>query len=138
MPRYQILIDQSFKRPVGEVFHALADHNNMARLFGAPVKRIHDGHGDINGVGSVRHIGPGGPLGVQETVTFFDPTKRIDYRITKGGAPMKNHQGQMCFESTVQGSRLQWQIDFDMPPVIGGIVSKVLKGTLTRGLRKLA
>jgi carbon monoxide dehydrogenase subunit G len=73
MPRYQILIDRSFKRPVHEVFGALADHN-----------------------------------------------------------------GQMQFESTNTGSRLRWQIDCDMPPVIDSIVRTVLMRTLKRGLRKLA
>ncbi len=138
MPRYQILIDESFRRPVGEVFAALADHNNMAKLFGAPVKRIKEGSSELNGVGSVRHIGPPGPLGVQETVTAYELDERIGYQVTRGGAPMKNHQGDMRFESTAQGSRLQWQIDFDMPPVLGGIVSKVLKGALVRGVRTLA
>ena len=138
MPRYQILIDESFHRPVDEVFAKLADHNQMGKLFGAPVKRIRDGQQELNGVGSVRHIGPPGPLGVQETVTAFEPARRIEYRVTKGGAPMKNHRGQMRFDATAQGSRLQWQIDFDMPPIIGGIVSKVLKGALVKGVRTLA
>lgn len=138
MPRYQILIDESFRRPVDEVFARLSDHNQMGKLFGAPVKRIKDGQGDLNGVGSVRHIGPPGPLGVQETVTAFEPSQRIEYRVTKGGAPMKNHQGRMLFNATPQGSRLQWQIDYDMPPIIGGIVTKVLKSALSKGVRSLA
>jgi uncharacterized protein YndB with AHSA1/START domain len=138
MPRYQILIDRSFKRPVHEVFGALADHNGMSQLFGARVKRVKDGQADLNGVGSVRHIGPPGRFGVQETVLGFVRDQRIHYRVTRGGAPMKNHNGQMQFESTNTGSRLRWQIDYDMPPVIGSIVRTVLMRTLKRGLRKLA
>jgi len=137
MPRYQILIEQSFSRPVEDIFKALADHNNMAKLFGAPVKRIVDGQGDVNGVGSVRKIGFA-PMDIHETVRVFEPNARIDYQVTKGGAPMKNHQGQMRFSSLGQGSRLNWQIDFDMPPVIGNVVCSVLKAALTKGVRSLA
>ncbi len=136
MPRYQILIEQTFSRPVQDIFNALADHNNMAKLFGAPVKRITDGQGDVNGVGSVRKIGFA-PLDIQETVRVFEPHSRIDYQVTKGGAPMKNHFGQMRFESVGQGSRLHWQIDFDMPLVIGWVVCTVLKSALTKGVKSL-
>jgi uncharacterized protein YndB with AHSA1/START domain len=138
MPRYQILLDESLRRPLPEVFEALSNHNNMGKLFGAPVKRIKDGPaGDLNGVGSVRQLGPSGPLAVHETVTAVVPLQRIDYFVSKGGAPMKNHQGQIRFEATPQGTHVQWQIDYDMPPLLGGIVRQVLTKVLTRALRSL-
>jgi hypothetical protein len=137
MPRYQIIIDQPSTLPLADLFNAMADHNNMSKLFGAPVKRIRDGQGEVNGLGSVRQIGPG-PVAVHETITAFEPHRRIEYRVSKGGAPMKNHRGEIRFASTEKGSRLHWQIDFDMPPLIGSIVKSVLEGVLARGVRKLA
>jgi carbon monoxide dehydrogenase subunit G len=138
MPRYQIILDESVSRPVPDVFEALSNHNTMGKLFGVPVKRIKDGPaGDVNGAGSVRQLGLAGPLAVHETVTAVDPLKRIDYFVSKGGAPMKGHQGQIRFEATPQGTRVQWDIGYNMPPVIGGIVSRVLTKVLTRALRSL-
>lgn len=136
MPRYQILIEQSFSRPVQDIFKALADHDNLAKLFGAPVKRIVDGPGDVNGVGSVRQIGFW-PMAVHETVRAFEPHSRIEYQVTQGGFPMSNHRGQMRFSSLGEGSRLNWQIDFDMPPLIGDVVTAVLKSVLSKGVRSL-
>jgi uncharacterized protein YndB with AHSA1/START domain len=136
MPRYQILIEQSFSRPVQDIFRALADHNNMAKLFGAPVKRIVDGLGDVNGVDSVRQIGFW-PMAVQETVRAYVPHSRIEYQVTQGGFPMSKHRGQMRFSSLGEGCRLNWQIDFEMPPLIGDVVTAVLKSVLTKGVRSL-
>ena len=136
MPRYQILIEQSFSRPVQEVFKALADHNNLAKLFGAPVKRITDGPGDVNGVGSVRQIGFW-PMAVHETVRTYQPHSCIEYQVTQGGYPMSKHWGQMRFSSLGEGCRLNWQIDFEMPPLIGDVVTAVLRSVLTKGVRAL-
>jgi Polyketide cyclase / dehydrase and lipid transport len=136
MPHYQIRIDEILPTPPAHAFATLADHQALGRLLSAPVKRIVDGQGDLNGVGSVRQIGPG-LVGIQETVTAIDPGKAIHYRITKGGFPMRNHQGVMHFESAGTGCRIQWHIDFDMPPLLGDVVSATLKRVLTQGLRRL-
>jgi len=136
MPHYQIRIDETLPVAVAQAFATAADHQALGRLLAAPVKRIVDGQGDVNGVGSVRQIGPG-LIGIQETVTAIDPGKSIHYRITKGGFPMTNHQGVMRFESAGTGCRVQWDIDFDMPPLLGDVVSATLKRVLTQGLRRL-
>jgi Polyketide cyclase / dehydrase and lipid transport len=136
MPHYQIRIDETLAASLGQAFSTLADHQALGRLLAAPVKRIVDGQGDVNGVGSVRQIGPG-LVGIQETVTAIETNKSIHYRITKGGFPMRNHQGVMHFETAGTGCRVQWLIDFDMPPLLGEVVSATLKRVLTQGLRRL-
>ena len=57
MSHQRIDVVQEFRKPVEEVFAYLADHNNLAKVFGIPVKRIRDGQGDVNGVGSTRSMG---------------------------------------------------------------------------------
>jgi hypothetical protein len=108
----------------------------MSKLFGAPVKRIADGQSDVNGVGSVRQIGFW-PVAVHETVLAYEPHSSIEYQVTQGGFPMSKHHGQMRFSSLGEGSRLNWQIDFDMPPLIGDVVTAVLKSVLSKGVRSL-
>ncbi|TAL17124.1 MAG: SRPBCC family protein [Aquabacterium sp.] len=137
MPRYQIRITQSFARPVDEVFARLADHDNLRSVFKVPVHRIRDGKGDVNGVGSVRRIGMG-PLAVEETVTALARNRSIDYRITKGGAPLRNHRGSLRFSSTPGGSTVHWSIDYEVPlPLIGALVRAVLNSRISSGLRGL-
>lgn len=137
MPQYQITLTQAFQKPVEQVFDVLADHNQLARVFGVPVKRIKDGQAGVNGVGSVRRIGAG-PVAVEETVTALEANKLIGYRITKGGAPMSQHRGEIRFERTPTGCTVNWQIQFQMPPVLGGIVRSVVEGGIAKGLRGLA
>ena len=133
---FSISVSQTFKAPVGDVFKVLADHNQLSRVFGIPVKRIKDGQNDANGVGSVRRLGPP-PFGVQETVTAVEPNQRIDYIITKFGGPVMNHNGSQTFSEKGSGSELTWQINFSSLPVLGSGVAKVLETALTRGLKTL-
>ena len=133
---FSISVSQTFKAPVGDVFKVLADHNQLSRVFGIPVKRIKDGQNDANGVGSVRRLGPP-PFGVQETVTAVEPHQRSDYIITKFGGPVMNHNGSQTFSEKGSGSELTWQINFSSLPVLGSGVAKVLETALTRGLKKL-
>lgn len=138
MAQQRIDVVQEFRQPVEEVFAYLADHNNLKKVFGIPVKRVRDGMGDVNGVGSVRSLGFA-PLAVEETVVGIVPNQSIDYEITRGGGPITNHHGRLSFTKTAAGSRVQWSITFDSPlPLVGPVVRQVLKQGLTMGLRKIA
>lgn len=137
MSQYLIEITQEYSQPVERIFPLLADHNNLSNVFGVPVKRIKDGVGDVNGVGSVRALGFA-PLATEETVTAVVRNESIDYEITKNGGPIMNHHGRIEFSKTARGCRVTWTIAFDSLPVVGTGVRKVLELAVTRGLRKLA
>ncbi len=136
MTQHLIEITHNFSAPVERVFNALADHNNLSNVFGIPVKRIKDGQGDVNGVGSVRALGVG-PLATQETVVAVEPNVSIDYKITKFGGPLQNHHGRIDFEDTGRGSRVTWTITFESFPVVGAVTQKILETAITRGLKKV-
>lgn len=136
MPRYVVDVAQQYAAPVESVFRALADHNRLGRVLGIPVKRVVNGMGDINGVGSVRRMGLW-PVAVEETVVAVVPNESIDYRISKGGAPLRNHSGALHFSPAGSGSRVSWQIHFDAPPVIGAVVQQVLTQGLRLGLKRV-
>ncbi len=137
MTQHRVQISQDFSRPVDEVYAWLANHDNLGKLFMAPVKRIHDGTNDINGVGSIRRIGPW-PVGIQETVTAAEPNQSIDYRITRFGGPVRNHRGRLDFSDTGQGSRVDWTIEFESFPVVGTVLESVLSTIISRGLKRNA
>lgn len=126
MPQHQLQFNALIKAPIEVAFAFLADHQNFSALFGGSCRRTKAGQGDINGLGSVRTIGPG-PLGFDETIVRFDKPQRIEYRITRGG-PLKNHHGIVLLKSVGSQTQMDYRIQFDGKfPLIGGIVAFFLK-----------
>lgn len=131
-------VTHDFSAPVERVFAYLAEHENLAALFGTRIERLRDGDTERNGVGSCRRLSFGGLLPFEETVTSFAPNERIVYRITKG-TPMREHEGEMAFATADGGgTRLDYRIRFGSPvPGLAPLVARVLHGNIARGLRKL-
>ena len=133
----KIELVQDSSKPVQEMFAALGDHNQLGKVVGMSVRRIRDGEGDINGVGSVRRLGF--PLGIEETVTAFEPNRSIGYRISKGGFPIRNHSGRIDFAAVNGGSRVTWTIEFDSAlPLAGQMVRFLLSKAIGAGLKRVA
>lgn len=127
-------IEHDFTHPPDQVFAYLAEHENLADVFGAKITRLRDGERERNGVGSVRklQIGPLPPF--EETVEEFVPGELIVYRITKG-SPLKGHVGTMRFSPTAAGgTHLDYRIRIASsipglgPVVAGGLTKNVAKG----------
>jgi uncharacterized protein YndB with AHSA1/START domain len=132
-------VTQDFPQPVEQVFAYLAEHENLAPVFGAKIKRLNDGtDGTRNGTGSAREmrVGPLPPF--IETNVEVVPNELIRYRITKGGI-LKDHEGALRFTSRGDGSHLDWTITFDgKAPGIGPIIKAKLTRDVSRAMRKLA
>jgi hypothetical protein len=136
MPRYRIEVVHESPLASHALFAELVDHERLNRVFGVPVKRIRDGESDKNGVGSVRAMGFG-PLRLEETVTAVVPDREIEYRITRGGGPVKNHRGKVEISDSGAGARVSWTIEYDALAGVGRALEMVLSRALKRGLRKL-
>ncbi len=130
----RIDIQKSFPFPVSDLFAFFADHENLEKVFvPAKIRRIKDGEGDINGLGSVRRLRILMAPPFEETVTVFVPNERIEYRITRG-SPLRNHHGVMRFSDDGQGgSHLHYTIEFEgkLP-----LVAAIVRAALDRGIRK--
>ena len=136
----RVIVDHDFPFPVERAYAYLAEHENLAEIFGARIKRLRDGgDGDRNGVGSVRElkVSPVVPP-FEETVTEVVPNELIRYRITKG-SPLKDHRGEMRFTPNADGtSHLHYEIAFGSKvPGVDRIVAKTLKGSIEKGLKKV-
>jgi uncharacterized protein YndB with AHSA1/START domain len=138
MALQHVHVTQDFRAPVERVFAYLAEHENLAQLFGTRVERVRDGETERNGVGSCRRLSFHGLLPFEETVTVFEPNERIVYRITKG-SPMRDHEGAMAFGASAGvGSRLDYRIRFGSAvPGLAALVARVLRGRIAAGLRQL-
>lgn len=134
---HRIEITHQSQLPVADLFEALADHNRLGKVFGAPVRRTRDGDTELNGVGSVRKIGIG-PLAIEETVTALERNRSIDYRITRGGFPLRDHSGHVEFAPSGGGSRLDWTIEFGSHlPGAGTVIAFVLERAIRMGLKRV-
>jgi uncharacterized protein YndB with AHSA1/START domain len=133
MRAHHVHIEHDFAKPPERIFAHLAEHENLAEVFGAKIKRLRDGEAERDGVGSVRQlqIGPLPPF--EETVEEFVVPQRIVYRITKG-SPLRGHVGVMDFEPTAAGgTRFVYDIRIASP--IPG-VAPLVTASLTRSISK--
>ncbi len=134
-----VQLTQESTRSVADLYAALADHDRLGAVLGVPVKRIKEGKTSPNGIGSVRKIGMG-PVAIEETVVGAVVDKSIDYKITKGGWPVKDHHGRLTFKALPGGgSQVQWRIDLDAAvPGAAVLIKQLLSIGIGRGLKKLA
>ena len=134
MRAHHVHIEHEFAKPPELIFAHLAEHENLAEVFGAKVTRLRDGEdGERNGVGSVRQlrIGPLPPF--EETVTEFVPAERIVYRITKG-SPLRGHVGVMEF-APAPGGGTNFVYDIRLAAPIPGL-APLVRASLTRSITK--
>lgn len=128
----RVLVERDFALPVARVYGYLAEHENLAPLFGAKVTRLRDGDASRNGVGSVRRLKVGPLPPFEETVTQAVDGELVEYRITKG-SPLRDHVGRMEFSPHGAGTHLRYTIDFGA--VVPGL-DKVIAVGLARTVRK--
>ena len=135
MRAHHVHVEHHFEKPPAAIFAYLAEHENLADVFGAKITRLSDGQdGERNGVGSVRRlqIGPLPPF--EETVTEFVRPERIVYKITKG-SPLRGHVGVMTFAPEGAGTRFVYDIRLASPvPGLALIVRTALTRSITESL----
>lgn len=135
---HHVDVRHRFDKPPERIFAYLAEHENLAAVFGANVTRLRDGEdGQRNGVGSVRQlrIGPLPPF--EETVTEFVVPQLIVYRITRG-SPLRGHEGRMSFSAADGGTSFAYDIRLASPvPGLAAIVRAALTRSITKSLPQI-
>lgn len=124
-------VEHEFAKPPERIFPHLAEHENLAALFGAKVTRLRDGDRERNGVGSARRLQVRLLPPFEETVTEFVAPERIVYRITKG-SPLRGHVGVMTFApSPAGGTSFVYDIRIASP---FPLVAPLVRASLTRSI----
>jgi uncharacterized protein YndB with AHSA1/START domain len=136
MRAHWVHVERDLSAPVDQVFTHLAEHENLAALFGARVTRLSDGDGERNGVGSRRQLKVGPLPSFEETVTQFVPNELIEYKITKG-TPLDGHVGTMRFSPTADGgTHFDYRIRIASKlPFVAPMVTRQLTRDVTKGLK---
>jgi uncharacterized protein YndB with AHSA1/START domain len=130
---HHVHVEHVFSKPPERIFPYLAEHENLADVFGLKVTRLRDGDGgERNGVGSVRQLRVGALPPFEETVTEFVPNERIVYRITKG-SPLRGHVGVMDFSPAGAGTRFVYDIRLASP--VPGL-ALLTRASLTRSIER--
>jgi uncharacterized protein YndB with AHSA1/START domain len=128
-------VERDLSAPVEQVFAHLAEHENLAALFGAKVKRLKDGDTDRNGVGSARELKVGPLPAFDESVTQYVPNELIEYKITRGGV-LDDHVGIMKFSpGPAGGTHLDYRIRVKAKGPLAPL-SPVIAASLTRNTEK--
>ncbi len=135
MRAHWVHVQRDLSAPVEEVFAHLAEHENLAALFGAKVKRLDDGDTERNGVGSRRELKVGPTPAFEETVTQYVPNELIEYKITKG-SPLDGHVGTMKFSPTSSGgTHFDYRIRIASKiPLLAPVVARQLTKDVEKGL----
>lgn len=135
MRAHHVHIENDFAKPPERIFAHLAEHENLAAVFGAKITRLRDGErGERNGVGSARQLKIGSLAPFEETVTEFVVPERIVYRITKG-SPLRGHVGIMSFAPAHGGTRFVYDIRIASPiPGLAPIVRAALTRSISQAL----
>ncbi len=139
MPHKTISISIDFPQPLSAVFAHLSEHENLAAVFGVPIKRIATSRdpNEPNGLGSVRRLFIG-PVRVEETITAFEKDRTIEYRVTKGGF-LKHHHGVMRFSEQSGGTHLDYTVEIQsIFPFVTMPLTAALGFGMRRGLTKLS
>jgi uncharacterized protein YndB with AHSA1/START domain len=128
-------VEHTFEKPPERIFAHLAEHENLAELFGAKVRRLRDGEdGERNGVGSARELRVGPTPPFEETVTEFEPPTRIVYKITRGSL-LRGHVGVMTFAPEGPGTRFVYDIRIaSAVPGLAPLVHAALTRSITSAL----
>ena len=134
----RVRITHVFASDPATVFEKLAEHENLAPVFGATITRVKDGETSRNGAGSVRRLKIGPLPAFEETTTKAEPNSLIEYRISKGGV-LRGHWGRQELSPTADGgTRLVYTIGFDSKiPGTSGMIAKTLTKAITSGLSRL-
>ncbi|REH40291.1 polyketide cyclase/dehydrase/lipid transport protein [Paraperlucidibaca baekdonensis] len=139
MPAHRVEVVQNFPFSVDKLYAYLSDHEKLGIILPAKIRRIKDGQGSVNGVGSVRKLTLPGGVSLEETVTKAETNRLVEYTITRGGFPVKNHLGIMRFSGDAKSSHLHYTIDFDSAlPGSGWLLKLALGSPIKAGLKKLA
>ena len=136
MRAHHVHIEHHFEKPPERIFAHLAEHENLAEVFGAKITRLRDGEHERNGVGSVRRLKVGPLPPFEETVTEFVAPERIVYRITKG-SPLRGHVGVMTFAPADGGTSFVYDIRIASPipglaPIVTASLTRSIKASLAK------
>jgi carbon monoxide dehydrogenase subunit G len=139
---HEIRMQQRFDAPPERVFAAVTNHEGLSEwIDGVRVTLEESGVPAPNGLGAVRRVSARG-LTIREKVVGWEAPRAMDYRVI-GGAPFRDHLGELRLQPADAGTLLDYRIRFRVPwyfggRVLGSLIARQLRGEIEKGLGRLA
>lgn len=135
----RIEVQQVIRAPLQSVWDRYTDHRSWTQWAGlGTVELERQGLPPPNGVGCVRVISNLGVRICEEVLTFEPPT-RMSYRLVRGFVPIKDHLGEVLFETHDGGTRVTWRCQFNSKvPGLGGLFRALITRMFRNALAGLA
>ncbi|MGH7790486.1 MAG: SRPBCC family protein [Candidatus Binatia bacterium] len=135
----KVEVQQLIAAPIETVWARYTDHASWTEWAGLGRVRLErEGVPAPNGVGCVRVISSAG-VNVAEEVLSFEPPHRMTYRVIRGGLPMRDHLGEVCFEPRDGATLITWRCQFESRlPGLGGIFRRVITRLFRNALQGLS
>lgn len=128
------------------VWTIVTDFPNMPKWFKG-LRKVTLPDAPKTGVGTRRHVSPGGPLVMKEIVTHWEPNKRFGYSVRAGVPGLKKHQGLIDIEPAGAGrvrvtysTSIETALPIPGDPValVSGFAMNEVIGQALQALKKLA
>ena len=134
----KIEVEHRYAAPPQAVWDVYTDHAGWKDWAGVPKSRLaKEGSPDPNGVGCIRELGAG-PSKALEEVMDFEPPKRMTYHLVGGIMPIRDHFGEVLFETDGDGTRIVWRCRFESKiPGLGWLLRRGVTGFFKAALRGL-
>ncbi len=134
-----VCVERKIAAPINQVWMHYTNHRGWEQLMGAgQVILDPEGKPDPNGVGCIRHVRVAGLEMVAEEITRFDAPSRMEYRIVKGGGPIRDHAGEVLFTEQPDGTLVTWRCRFESSvPGMGPLIAWSVKQFFAFLLRAL-
>lgn len=134
-----VCVEHWIAAPIDQVWLHYTNHRGWEQLMGAgQVILDPEGQSEPNGVGCVRHVRVAGLEMVAEEITRFDAPSRMEYRIVKGGGPIRSHAGEVLLREQSGGTLVTWRCRFESSvPGMGPLIAWSVKQFFTFLLRRL-
>lgn len=134
-------VTRRFPASVDQVWEVYTDHAGWKDWAGFHKSWLEtEGSPDKNGLGCVRGFGSNG-VNVFEEVVSWEPKKRFQYKVIRGGLPMKGHLGEVTFTPDGDGTIVTWRCQFDSSipiPGLGALMRFFVQRIFRDGLEGLA
>jgi len=116
------------------VWTLVTDHEGMSRWTPArEVVRRRPGSPHPDGPGAVRTV-KGTGIAFDERIVDWKPGERMVYELL-GGAPLRDHRGELHLAPEAGGTRLVWVVGFrPLVPGTGALLAGVVRRLLRRSL----
>ncbi|MDM7860511.1 SRPBCC family protein [Alteromonas sp. ASW11-36] len=121
---FDIKVERLVKKPIEEVFAALADHGNYAKFPGVDESElITQGEHEANGKGALRRIKIK-PFTLYERIVAFERPNRLQYQIEQSSPITFEHEiGEVRLTEAEEGTRVVWISRGHLKvPILGSLI----------------